>query len=232
MPLLCGDNPLSNTAPAKFLSLTPTMLFLLGQWALGLFINEKREGIEPPPMLKGPGRALDRGALASGLGGSFCPGGEASWIMRNPAIYAAAYRINPGAPSFGALSQPPQLPGGPPATKANLGHGLEPGDLTKYSGVPWQSDFNECTNQPIDVTYSAWNKLELDTTGDPAPTRLQLTYWWPAHRPIFVNGEAWSPTAQNNAGDLQMVTAWSKLRFLKKTKSGGIDFADLAPPTA
>ena len=226
MPLLCGDNPLSNTAPAKFLYLTETMLFLLGQWAAGLFINEKSEGIQPEPMLKGPGSALDRGALASGLGGAFCPGGEASWIMRNPAIYVAPYRIHASPPpSFGALSQPPQLPGGPPATAASLAQGLEPGDLTKYSAVPWQSDFNECTNQEIDVTYSTWNNLELGTTGDPAATQLQLAYWWPAHRPVFVNGAQWSPTAQNNAGDLQMVTAWAKLRFLKKT-ADGIDFAD------
>jgi hypothetical protein len=221
MPLLAGDNPLSNTAPAKFFHLTETMLFLLGQWAAGLFINEKTEGIDPGPMLKGPGRALDRGVLSTGLGGAFCPGGEASWIMRNPAIYAASYRIHPADPTFGALSQPP----------ASLADGLEPGDLTKYGGVPWQSDFNECTNQTIDVTYWAWNNLDLDTTGDPAERRTQLTYWWPAHRPVFVNGVPWSPTAQNNAGDLQMVTAWASLRFLKKTDDGGIAPADPTPLT-
>lgn len=217
MPLLCGDNPLSNVSPSKFLRLTDTMLFLLDQWAAGLFINEKSEGIDPGPMLKGPGRALDRGALSSGLGGSFCPGGEASWIIRNPAIYSAAYRLQMGNPSPGALSQPSQLPGGQPATTASLSAGLEPGDLTKYSAVPWQSDFNECTKQPIDVTYAGWNLLELDSTGDPAATKTQLTYWWPAHRPVYVGGGPWSPTAQNNAGDLQMVTAWASLPFLKKS---------------
>ena len=30
---------------------------------------------------------------------------------------------------------------------------MQPGDLTKYSGIPWQSDFNECSTQMIDVTY-------------------------------------------------------------------------------
>jgi L-lysine epsilon oxidase C-terminal domain len=231
MPLLCGDNPLSNVAPSKFLRLTDTMLFLLEQWASGLFINEKTEGIDPGPMLKGPGRALDRGALASGLGGSFCPGGEATWIMRNPAIYNAAYRIRHAAPSPGALSQPAQVPGGPPATVASLADGQEPGDLTKYSAVPWQADFNECTNQPVDVTYSGWNSLDLSATGDPAATRTQLTYWWPVHRPVFVNGQPWSSTAQNNAGDLQMVTAWARLPFLKITDQG-LGPADSNAPTS
>jgi hypothetical protein len=229
MPLLCGDNPLTNVSPSKFLRLTDTMLFLLEQWAAGLFINEKTEGIDPGPMLKGPGRALDRGALSSGLGGSFCPGGEATWIMRNPALYSVAYRIHHAVPSPGALSQPAQVPGDPPAAAANLADGLEPGDLTKYSAVPWQSDFNECTNQPIDVTYYGWNSLDLSSTGDPAATRTQLVYWWPAHRPVFVNGQPWSPTAQNNSGDLQMVTAWAALSFLKLTDQG-IEPADPAIP--
>jgi len=221
MPLLCGDNPLSNEAPSKFLRLTDTMLFLLDQWARGLFINEQREGIVPPPQPPGPGAQLDRGALGGGLGGSFCPGGEASWVMRNPAIYSAAYRIAAASPSQGALSQPAAVSGA--ATTADLAAGLEPGDVTKYSAVPWQADFNECTNQGIDITYTAWNLIEPDSTGDPAKPIQQLTYWWPAHRPVFVNGGSWSPTAQNNAGDLAMVTAWAQLGFITKTSDGGVN---------
>jgi len=47
-----------------------------------------------------------------------------------------------------------------------------------------------------------------------------------AHRPVYVTeyvdqqpsySGPWSPTATNNAGDLQMVTAWASLKFLKKT---------------
>jgi hypothetical protein len=218
MPLLCGDNPLSNVAPSKFLRLTDTMLFVLHQWAEGLFVNERREGIVPPPLPPGEGAALDRGALASALGGAFCPGGEATWIMRNPAIYSGPYRIHATTPQQGALSQPPQLPGGSPAVGANLAAGLEPGDITKYDAVPWQVDFNECTNQHIDITYAAWNSIEPDTTGDPEKSIVQLTYWWPVHRPYFVAGYGlWSPTPQNNAGDLQMVTEWSLLGFVTKT---------------
>jgi len=218
MPLLCGDNPLSNEVPSKFVRLTDTMLFMLHQWADGLFVNEQREGIEPPPLPPGEGAVLDRGALASSLGGAFCPGGEATWIMRNPAIYAAAYRIHATPAQQGALSQPPGVSGA--ATAANLAAGLEPGDITKYDAVPWQADFNECTNQPIDITYEAWNSIEPGSTGDPVKPIVQLTYWWPVHRPNWVGGGPWSPTAQNNAGDLQMVTAWSGLGFVIQTPNG------------
>jgi hypothetical protein len=78
MPLLCGDNPLSNEVPSKFLGLTDTMLFVMRQWADGKFIDEAREDIDPGPLHKGEGTALDHVVLANALGGSFCPGGEAS----------------------------------------------------------------------------------------------------------------------------------------------------------
>ncbi|HWA61125.1 MAG TPA: LodA/GoxA family CTQ-dependent oxidase, partial [Caulobacteraceae bacterium] len=100
MPLLAGDNPLSNVAPSKFLRLTDTQLFMLSQWADGCFIDEKAEGWLPPdysPFLPYPstppatGRGLDRGVLANVLGGAFCPGGEVGWIMRNPSIYWDEY---------------------------------------------------------------------------------------------------------------------------------------------
>jgi hypothetical protein len=230
MPLLCGDNPISNVAPSKFFRLTDTMLFMLKQWADGLFIDESTEAITPPPLVAGAGAALDRGALAAALGGAFCPGGEAGWIMRNPAIYSAPYRINQSTSvEQGELSQP---------SDASLEQGLEPGDLTKYSAVPWQSDFNECTNQPIDTTYREWNSIVPDNTGDPVVPTTQLTYWWPVHRPVFFQTDPWSPTAQSNAGDLQMVTAWASLRFIVLTTdtSGNVSFdfepSDKPPPTS
>src|SRR5271166_5858340 len=44
MPLLCGDNPLTNTAPSKFLRLTDYQLFVLKQWADGKFIDDSAMG--------------------------------------------------------------------------------------------------------------------------------------------------------------------------------------------
>jgi hypothetical protein len=44
MPLLAGDNPISNQLPSKFLRLTDYQYYLLRQWARGLFYNEELEG--------------------------------------------------------------------------------------------------------------------------------------------------------------------------------------------
>jgi hypothetical protein len=223
MPFLCGDNPLTNTVPSKFLRLTDTQLFILKQWAEGKFINEKSEGIPIviPEQSAITGTDLDRGVLSNLLGGSFCPGGEAAWIMRNPAIYSAPYRIKQ-SPNFtiDALNsfnvQPPSLSG-------NLEEGLEPGDLTKYSALPWQADFNECSTQDVDITYEKWNVIDPQSTGDPVDEITQTTFWWPSHRPMEVfnaNGGQvpWSQgIPQTDAGDLKMVTAWKDLGFILNT---------------
>jgi hypothetical protein len=223
MPFLCGDNPLSNTAASKFLRLTDTQLFLLKQWTEGKFIDETKEAFKKSQgtSLSGTGTDLDRGVLSNLLGGSFCPGGEAAWIMRNPAIYAGPYRINQRKDyTPGSLSLTGNLSSAPDAV-ADLSAGLEPGDITKYDAVPWQADFNECSTQSIDITYEKWNTIEPDSTGDPVKRIEQLTYWWPAHRPMKVqtqdSGQVdWSRGIPlSNAGDLKMVTAWKDLGFIK-----------------
>jgi hypothetical protein len=229
MPFLCGDNPLSNTVPSKFLRLTETQLFILSQWAAGKFINEKLEGIPVtiPEQSATTGADLDRGALSNLLGGSFCPGGEATWIIRNPAIYDEPYRIKHSS-YFTPQNlqswnpQPLSLPGNlqTPDDAGSMKVGLEPGDITKYSGIPWQADFNECSNQSIDITYEKWNEIYPQSTGDPLKQITQMTFWWPSHRPMEVTDPKlgqmnWSQGIPNNhAGDLKMVTAWKELGFI------------------
>ncbi|NES21755.1 MAG: hypothetical protein F6K41_23230, partial [Symploca sp. SIO3E6] len=105
------------------------------------------------------------------------------------------------------------------------------GDFTKQMALPWQSDFNECTTQVIDITYEYWNSLNPESEKDPWLKRDQQvweTLWWPAHRPLqayevvgFNGGSPqyeylnWSRgVPQTNAGDLKMVTEWSRLGFL------------------
>ena len=238
MPYLCGDNPLSNTVPSKFLRLTDAMLFLIGQWARGKFLNEKREDIPVAPPATGEmtGRQLDQGVLSNALGGAFCPGGEVSWIIRNPAIYSGPYRINVSTSyTAGSLSTPGDIAAG----SAGFSFGMEPGDLTRYSGVPWQSDFNECSTQPVDITYEQWNVIDPATTGDPVVPVTQLTYWWPSHRPMDVtlpdNSQvAWAAgIPQTSSGDLEMVSAWKKLGFiLGPTKDGSYVLVESNWPTS
>ncbi len=230
MPFLCGDNPLSNTVPSKFLRLTDTQLFILKQWAEGKFINEKKEDIPTtdPEESSKTGADLDRGVLSNLLGGAFCPGGEACWIMRNPALYSEAYRIKQ-SPNFSLTTLKSSTPN-PLSLTGDLATGLEPGDITKYSGVPWQSDFNECSTQSVNITYEDWNELYPDTTGDPVQQVFQTTFWWPAHRPMEVNQQIPTPPGaplsysqvswsqgipQTHAGDQKMVTAWKELGFIR-----------------
>ncbi len=238
MPMLCGNNPLSNIAPEKFLSMTETQLFFLKQWADGKFVNECTEWGEGSKNCQNPwsspptsGIGIDRGVLGNVLGGAFCPGGELSWIVNNPAIYSEPYRIKHATYTAGALSIPAPIADKDGSTAPNLKEGLEPGDLTKYIGIPWQADFHECTYQDINITYERWSNIYPESTGDPVEQQIAYNIpWWPAHRPIVVQKKLaedqytqvyWaSGIPDNNAGDLQMVEAWKDLGFLIATGTG------------
>ena len=247
MPLLCGDNPLDNLLPSKFLRLTDYQLFILKQWAEGKFINEIEQGwldkktynpYQPYPTTPPrTGRELDRGVLSNALGGAFCPGGEVGWILRNPSVYREPYRIKADrslsdfiqsaatAIQFHAadLASYTFNVENPLSQDNDYATGLQPGDLTKSMALPWQGDFNECTTNPINVTYADWNVISPEQDGDRrliAEEMIWETLWWPAHRPVQVwdqNGVQvdWSNgIPQTNAGDLRMVTEWSKLGFV------------------
>jgi hypothetical protein len=252
MPLLCGDNPITNTLVSKFLRLSDYQYYLLRQWALGFFYNEKVEGwADPDPWqpyadwVNTTARELDRGVITNLLGGSFCPGAEIGWVMRNPSIWLEPYRIK-ADPAFYNFGQTPaqantgQVPdssyafyaGDDLSLRNNFETGLQPGDLTKYMSVPWQADFNECSTQPIDVTYEKWNVIYPDSDKDHLMEREQRvweTLWWPAHRPlqtwelVSVSDKTpnivwldWTPgVPQTDAGDLKMVSEWWRLGFVR-----------------
>ena len=210
MPLLCGDNPISNELVSKFFRLTDYQYYLLRQWAYGLFYNEKLEGwADPDPLhpyaawVNSTGRRLDQGVISNILGGAFCPGGEIGWVMRNPSIWVEPYRIK-ADPDFYNFGQTPAQANKGTLADSNFAFyagealsqtndfkkGLQPGDLTKYMSVPWQADFNECSTQSIDVTYEQFNQIFPDSDNDKLMRREQRvweTLWWPAHRPMQTN---------------------------------------------
>lgn len=255
MPLLAGDNPISNVLPSKFLRLTDFQFYLLRQWSRGLFFNEEMEGwARPDPWLpyagwsNRTGRDLDRGVLSNLLGGAFCPGGEVGWILRNPAIYVEPYRLKADA-AFASFRQTAAQTnttrgavldtdyeayvGEDLSQNDDFERGLQPGDVTKHMAVPWQSDFNECSTQEINVTYQEWNEIYPEGARDEGMKREQQvweTLWWPAHRPLqaweLVEVEDGKPTLrwtdwargipQTLAGDLKMVTEWWRLGFVRQ----------------
>jgi len=268
MPLLCGDNPITNELPSKFFRLTEHQYYLLLQWSNGLFYNEKLESwADPDPLhpyadwVNRTGRDLDRGVVSNILGGSFCPGAEIGWVMRNPSAWVVPYRIKADR-SFSDFGQTPaqantgQVPdrnyafyaGADLSQSNNFETGLQPGDLTKYMSVPWQADFNECSTQPIDVTYERFNQIFPDSDNDLLMEREQRvweTLWWPAHRPmqtyeqvLAADGTSsiswldWTPgLPQTNAGDLKMVTEWWRLPVVRSNPAGDFTPTTVPPPS-
>jgi len=140
--------------------------------------------------------------LSNILGGSFCPGGEVGWLVRNPSIYMEPYRIK-ADPHFcnfritaaSAYQKPDEVNFAyninmPLSLKNNFDQGLQPGDLTKAIALPWQGDFNECSTQNINVTYEDWTRIYPASESDSRLKNSQrswLTLWWPAHRPMQTN---------------------------------------------
>ena len=235
MPMLNGNNPIDNTTPDKFLRMTDTQLFFLKQWKDGKFINECDEWAEGNASCENPwsdppetGGAIDRGVLGNVLGGAFCPGAEVGWIMLNPAIYSAPYRIRQAAYTAGGLSIPAPIAVKDGSQADDIARGMEPGDLTKYMGLPWQADFHECTDQDINVTYELWNTIYPSSTGDPVKQNIAYNIpWWPGHRPMVVQKASggqyyWaSGIPDNYAGGVQMVRDWVNLGFVKFDSNDG-----------
>ena len=188
MPQLAGDDPINQVR--NYLTLTETQYFLLSQFSKGIVDNS-----EPQESL-GPGEQLDRAVLQNCVGGPFCPGIEMTWISRNTMIYSEPFRIK----------HKPLPPGNVLSLCEDLSQGMEPGDLSRYMALPWQADFNECSDQGLDDN-SVW--------------------WWPAQRPYMVYPDAassdqvpWTrssdqvPLGFQFPEDVQMVYHWNNLGFI------------------
>lgn len=91
------------------------------QYVAGNFVDDL--GQAPPASTAADD--LDRAALEAAVGHSFFPGIEASFNLRDAAIYAEALRIDHAAA------------------------GVRPGFLTEIMAVPWQSDFLKCRADPL-----------------------------------------------------------------------------------
>ncbi|NRO95117.1 hypothetical protein GWC77_04065 [Paraburkholderia sp. NMBU_R16] len=226
MPLNSGSNSVSNTMIDKFLTLTQTQYFLLGQWAAGKF-----SVTAPPPV--DTVTALSRGSVGNCVGGPFCPGIEVTWSTRNPNIYNGALRIRHRHPQqwYDAHGLNPDED----ETAAPLG--CEPGDLTKRMAIPWQADFFQCSVQYINFTDPNINKSD----GIPTPPTY-YAYWWPPQSPwVVITGDE-TAALQSAAGTPagfqvlytrgintfgQMISSWHYMGFILNRTSS--EFREVFP---
>ncbi len=146
------------------LALTVTLYERLRRWAEGDFVPGKPQvppaRVEDLPLAEQP-RALDRTPLEDCLGGPFHPGIELTWPMRRPSMWQVPddangllYRLNilpPGESpkdDYGAVLTP-EVCLGPDGPLNASG----PGSLSRWLGVPWQTDEASCLNGYDASTY-------------------------------------------------------------------------------
>jgi len=150
-PWLYGDamNIPPVDTPRQYAALSDTQLAILQQWARGEFkADYASEYVSPKSLDEVPlseqGEVLTRAALEFCLADAFHPGCEMTWPVRAASMYMAPYRFKhapPGylAPSLGEEITPDSvtIPDGPL-------YGQQPGSLTRWMAVPWQTDTASC----------------------------------------------------------------------------------------
>ncbi len=125
MPRLHNDGT-GGVDPETFrFTVTRFQFFVLSQWAAGRFLPDWT-GSPPPPPAEVTAAGLDRASLEAACGGSFYPGMEAGWILRDPRVYLTPF-------DFRFRHLPAEGP-----------TGLTPGDASKRMALPWQADFLKC----------------------------------------------------------------------------------------
>lgn len=150
LPQVYGDAEYEVVDPAC-LSVTRTQFEHLQRWADGDFADD---WTGPAPLADFASLAaaeqvghLERAALHDCLGGPFHPGIELTWTMRIPNIWKAPYRLKvspsdaPARQDWGDILSPAACLaiGGPY-------DGVSAGALTRFMGVPWQSDGASCNS--------------------------------------------------------------------------------------
>ena len=138
------------------LPVTPTQYTWLKHWKNGNFSTHKPphyENFKNIPLEKQP-HALTEAALEDCLGGPFHPGIEITWPMRVGSMWKSAFRLNilpenvEPEDNFGPLLAPAiaMAKGGPLDASG-------PGTLSRWLGVPWQTDEASCLSGYDPSTY-------------------------------------------------------------------------------
>ena len=223
MPLSLG------AAGTSFLTVTKTQYFMLDQWSKGVFEKGNVSKL-------GPGEVLDMASMSNCLGGRYVPGIEVSYTIMEKDIYiqdwqttgAGPFRIKHYPLSYTGLQKTtPYLSSGW-IPLHNMTDGLQPGDVSKFMAIPWQTDYNSCSIHATAINTDGVNE------SNGAETTL---YWsWPSQRPdaVYVAEEVinnvlpqqkWSirgpgtyavnpASAATFQDPLQSVTDWDKIGII------------------
>ena len=153
LPEVYGDATGEGGVEWPCLSVTASQYAHLSRWAAGGFTDDWPGAPPSPPEFASLAPAdqvlhLERAALHDCLGGPFHPGIELTWTMRIPHVWKGPYRpkvLDGGGPArqdWGDALTPAVCtgPGGPY-------DGLAAGALTRFLGVPWQTDGASCNSQ-------------------------------------------------------------------------------------
>jgi len=148
------------------LAVTPTQYAHLQRWAAGHCTDDWPGTPPPPPDFARLSPAeqiiqLERAALHECLGGPFHPGIELTWVMRLRRLWKGAYRLNvlptdcPAKQDYGKILTPAVCTGG-----GGPFDGIAAGALTRFLGVPWQTDGASCNSG---ADYSPSTFLSMPT---------------------------------------------------------------------
>jgi hypothetical protein len=171
LPAVSGNMPDLNGDFGSDLAVTPVQYMMMYLWARGDFSPDFDTTSDPQRLedvaIADQPRTLNEGALVTTAGGSFQPGIEACVVMLSHDVFERPFRIN---------------------------RNCSAGTLTASLSVPWQADFEACTER-----------------------------WWPGARPTDVTADGsnfykWLP---ESATDDETVNKWRELGFLRRFDSGG-----------
>lgn len=165
LPPFYGDGVDYPNTTIYDLAVTETQYEWLRRWAEGDFETGERhaepKSLSDVPLERQPS-VLDRAPLEDCLGGPFHPGIELTWTLRVPIMWrepggGLLFRLKVLAPGeepkddYGVMLTPSVAlgPGGPL-------DGSGPGTLTRWMGIPWQTDEASCLSG-----YNTSNYLPL-----------------------------------------------------------------------